>query len=321
MELTAELEEKLEATFMPYAAKQKQNLLAEHGRLVHYTTAENAIKIIRSKNLWMRNARGMSDFSEIEYGYNQLSVYFGDATRRNRFIAALDRCALNAGQDAVAQFGQRWQGIRYNTYVCCLSKHSNNEDDHGRLSMWRAFGRATAGIAMVLKPPEPHSALPLRVFLHPVAYFGQEEIRDEMDSVIDNIEGNYTALKDLSRDDLIAWVEAMFRMAVASLKHPGFREEQEWRLIHLPGLFPSCHMRASTEIVGGVPQLVHAIPLKNQPDAQISGIELPDLIDRIIIGPSQYAVPIYESLTKELTDAGVENAASKVVISGIPLRS
>lgn len=110
-------------------------------------------------------------------------------------------------------------------------------------------------------------------------------------------------------------------MATVSLKHPAFREEREWRLIHLPFEQPSPHVKHATVTLGGMPQLVYKIRPENRPEENINGITLAELLDRIIIGPSQYAGPIYASLVEELTKAAVRDAAKKMIFSGIPLRT
>jgi hypothetical protein len=46
-------------------------------KFVHYTTAEAALSIIRSKRLWMRNATCMADYSEVTHGYRYLTGAFG----------------------------------------------------------------------------------------------------------------------------------------------------------------------------------------------------------------------------------------------------
>jgi hypothetical protein len=40
-------------------------------------------------------------------------------------------------------------GIKYGTFMLSLSEHDDDEDELGRLSMWRAYGR-NAGVALVL---------------------------------------------------------------------------------------------------------------------------------------------------------------------------
>ena len=44
------------------------------------------------------------------------------------------------------------------------------------------------------------------------------------------------------------------------------------------------------------------------------------LIKKIIIGPTEFPVVVRDAFVKLLTDAGVDDASEKVVISFIPLR-
>jgi hypothetical protein len=312
----------IEEIFLPYATKQRKVLNHNGNRLAHYTSAENAIRIIQSKNIWLRNTRNMNDYSEVQHGYFQLQQYFQNETNKSRFIDALDKCSPNIGKDAISLFDQWWVHIQNSSYISCLSMHEQNEDEHGRLSMWRAFGRGVAGVAIVFKVPDktdPKSNL--NIFLTPAAYFNHEELCQELDEVINNIESNLEFLKLQPRANLVGWVYMAFMMAVVSLKHNGFREEQEWRLIHSPIQFPSQHVNSSTEIISGIPQIVYKLELINKPEAGITEVELQEILDKVIIGPSQFAQSIKESLVKELERAGVENSESKVVISGIPLRN
>jgi hypothetical protein len=59
---------------MPYAARQRRALFEKepnqtHARLIHYTTAESAMGIIRSKRFWMRNTNCMSDYREVQLSW------------------------------------------------------------------------------------------------------------------------------------------------------------------------------------------------------------------------------------------------------------
>src|SRR5713101_8126431 len=74
----------LENIFMPYAGKRRDELygnvatsgaaeVKDYARFVHYTSAEAALKIIKSKRLWMRNTTCMSDYSEVLHGFEILS--------------------------------------------------------------------------------------------------------------------------------------------------------------------------------------------------------------------------------------------------------
>ncbi len=66
---------------MPYAMKQTREFFQRtpgqtHGRLVHYTTAEAALNIIRTKRFWMRNTNCMSDYREVQHGFDIFSNFF-----------------------------------------------------------------------------------------------------------------------------------------------------------------------------------------------------------------------------------------------------
>ena len=146
---------KLGAIFMPYAASRHLALKERNGRLVHYTTAESALKIIKSESIWLRNARDMNDFSEVEHGFALMKESFlvNDKARRIRLYSTLSKIADQCGEDAIKKFDDWWTWTQTSTYLSCFSEHSNSEDEdaYGRLSMWRAFSRNQAAVAIVLR--------------------------------------------------------------------------------------------------------------------------------------------------------------------------
>ena len=318
-----ELIKQIESIFFPYAYKRRERLLEKNLGLVHYTTAETAIKIIKNQTFWMRDTRCMSDFREVQHGFELLLRYFNkdDGKNRAKFCTAVDGSFADAGKEALKRFDDWWAHIQSGTYICCFSEHDPKTDnDYGRLSMWRAYGQKS-GVAIVLKPPPPAGALPLNVLLSPVAYFADKHLDREFDDVIYKIGHHSQFLKTQPRANVIFFAYRMLAMAAVSLKHPAFKEEQEWRLVHFPAEQPSPHVEHTTEIVGGISQLVYKVRMRNEPSADINGISFPELFDRIIIGPTQYAGPIYASLVEELGNAGVTDSAKKVFFSGVPLRT
>jgi hypothetical protein len=112
----------------------------------------------------------------------------------------------------------------------------------------------------------------------------------------------------------------MLLNAAVSLKHEGFREEREWRIVYVPRIHQSKLMLFNTDIIEGIPQLVYKIPLKDSPADDVVGVEIPTLVDRVIIGPTAYAVTMAQAFVVALHNAGVVDPALRVVVSGIPLR-
>jgi hypothetical protein len=144
---------RLEGIFMPHARAQRDDFYGKSKRFVHYTSADNALKIIRTKRLWMRNTTCMTDYREVQHGYDMLVSFFFDQVKRSTFTAALDLCCPGAAMEALALFDQWWAHIRFNTYVSSISEHEDSEDSHGRLSMWRAFGGTRPKVAFVFRVP------------------------------------------------------------------------------------------------------------------------------------------------------------------------
>src|SRR5579864_3300628 len=157
-----ELGIKLEGIFMPEARKQRDKLYTGKqfpppddatARFVHYTSAEAALNIIKTKRIWMRNTNCMADYREVQHGYEMLHRFFADGARAKPFFDALDACFPRVGHEAVDLFNQWWQDTRLNTYITSISEHDDTEDGHGRLSMWRAFGGNVARVAAVMRIP------------------------------------------------------------------------------------------------------------------------------------------------------------------------
>jgi len=51
------------------------------------------------------------------------------------------------------------------------------------------------------------------------------------------------------------------------------------------------------------------------------GLALPDLLNRIIIGPCEFPQVILTAFHRLLDDAGVPDPGKKIVVSDIPLRN
>ena len=107
---------------MPHVMKKtrelsKANRAQTKGRLVHYTTAEAALNIIRTKRFWMRNTNCMSDYSEMQHGLGILNSFFSDQSKKDAFTGALDDCMPGVASEAFTAFNNSWSDIRLNTYI------------------------------------------------------------------------------------------------------------------------------------------------------------------------------------------------------------
>ncbi len=153
---------------------------------------------------------------------------------------------------------------------------------------------------MVMRPPEMGAAKGLNVMVSPVAYFNDKEVEQQLLTVINNVNENLEFLKTLGRNWLQMLLFFMLASAAVSLKHVGFNEEKEWRVIYFPQANPSPLITSTVEAVDGVPQIIYKIPLEENPEKDVVGAGIPALVDRIIIGPTVFPMPIYSAFVEAL---------------------
>jgi hypothetical protein len=263
--LDDEEQHKLSALFHPYAVDESKRVERDNVRFVHYTSAEAAVSILKNRTVWMRDSRVMNDFSEIEYGLNRLSkAYRGPIGDR------LKRCLEGAASGITDEIVQRFEGWSQRftkcTYLACVSEHAPTEDLHGRLSMWRAYGGRTSVALVMNNRPFFSTSDVLKAYASPVLYADQDRFDREFERVTQGIEPLGAMLRMMGRESLRDRIFNVFLFAALCTKHPGFHEEQEWRVIHAAEMHPSKHLAKDLEVVRGAPQFVYKIPLKDIDD-------------------------------------------------------
>lgn len=311
--------DKLMNIFHPYAMDKMNELQENNTRLVHYTSASAAMEILTTQTFWMRKTSCMNDFMEVKQGldcYNE--VYRGETGQK---LQAALNSIFEGITDQIENLFRDWSpALQTNAYIACFSEHPDTEDKNGRLSMWRAYSDST-GVALVFSNgPFLSGFAPMQVYSSPVAYLDDVNFRMEFERVVNNIEENRGILRSLGREMLLINVFNAFKFAVLCTKHPGFLEENEWRLIYTPTAEKQDRLKKDIEVLGGRPQPVYKIPLENLPDEGLVGIEIPEVLDRVLIGPTEYPVATREAFVTLLADAGVEDPADRVWVTGIPLR-
>jgi hypothetical protein len=175
---------KLEEIFMPRSRRQRDETYKRHGvvnaaqqlKCAHYTSAEAALSIIKSKRVWMRNTRCMSDHREVQHGIDFLKAFISDKAKIGAFVSAIDACAPGAAEETIRMFDSWLFDLKANTYISSMSAHDSKEDSHGRLSMWRAFRGGSSRVAIVFKIPwYSAAARALNLSFSPVGYLTEED--------------------------------------------------------------------------------------------------------------------------------------------------
>lgn len=309
----------LARVFFPYYEQRKSAVIAAGDRFAYYTNAETASKILGAQEFWLRNALVMNDFSEIAHGMECLRLAY-DSSGGKILRAGLESCFPGITGEIEAMYNRLVPLIRYGTFITCFSEHSPAEDTRGRLSMWRAYG-GTTGVAIVINGAVMHSeSAALGAFSSPVYYGDLRDFGAAFDRVALGIAGRPELLAHAGRDRIRELVFHMLRFTALCTKHPAFHEELEWRVIASPSIINSERLIPSLEVVRGVPQQVLKIRLANAPELGLVGLAIPELIDRVIVGPCEFPEITATAFRERLKALAVPDWEERVVVADVPLR-
>jgi hypothetical protein len=309
---------KLTSIFLPTLAEALERIDANSLKLAHYTRFDVAKLILNNRSVWMRNARMMNDIGEIDYGISAMDYALAEhGDLLNKAVSAIDPGMPSALRGL-------WNYMRMNVvkdvFISCMSEHWPTEDPYGRLSMWRAYGDPD-GVCLVLNvEPFRLESNALNAYSSPVFYGEPAQFSDRLKTVLTNVGDSATLLKSSMTNEMILSSLGMaFLFGAVCLKHPGFAEEQEWRVIHMPNILQPSLLRRR-DLKGPPAQTIFEILLEDAPSQGLVGLTPDALIHRVIIGPSNHSGAIAQEMSDLLRAQGVRDADTRIVQSGIPLR-
>lgn len=293
-----------------YAIRREKEL--GNRRLAYYTSSETALRIIQNKTFWLRNPRLMNDYQEVVHGIECIQ----NALTDNDITAAADRTINQIFANVFDQIVERWVETRelYNSthgFIACLSE-IDADDSRGMLSMWRAYGGSN-GVAMILSPSILQSDTEfLNTFCSPVLYGEVDDIKAEIEGILTELHISRSAVEAAGQAFLVDRLVRALEFAMLSIKHVGFVEEREWRMIHrFNGL--SDYLSYEGRVVRGNAEVVCEIDLSSEESLA------PDkLFEKIIVGPCQFPENTAEALRCAFVNRGM--GVPSIAISDIPLR-
>ncbi len=190
--------------------------------LYHYTDYDGAAGIISSKSLRLTKLRYLNDKSELTFGISQFK-----SLARDLWVGSKEL------KDFLVRFAD--QLTSFEQINICVASFSENRD---LLSQWRAYGRS--GCRMALGFSTDAISAPCRdqsIGLLKCVYQPEEHNRILQD-LVNNLFRSYTSMKNAgipsTEEELIGRFNSTFLTVAPVLKHPGFSEEKEWRLVKGP---------------------------------------------------------------------------------------
>lgn len=333
----------LKELLYPYLLAKRQKIEGDQLYFAYYTTSDTAEKILSSGSIWLRSHLVMNDHSEVLLGTSLMWEAYNSMFKT--LCEVLEQCYQR--NDISDMLKLRMDCMPYelaDTYICCFSEHAEADFENGRLSMWRGYGCNGVGVAMVLKPELfMDEKIDVGAYFHPVQYvsvdpwgMNQERInpiKEFLNGLIGKIKSNENEIAQLvNADDFIDELCNALRYLAVTMKHKGFEEEREWRLISCRYKVPDDNraLKKITRSVGGVAQNVLVLDSDELESLPASGPTvasaeprplLQRLLHKLLIGPSEFDKATYLAMCSLWEEKIGTNPTEFVALTGIPLRN
>lgn len=297
-------------------------LLANRPLLAHYTSISVLEKIMKDEEVWFSNPLFMNDMEEMRFGLNLGRWLFENSKE-------VDEAASNPERAQALRHYFRYyyeqfeQQHALNVYVFCLTEHDPGNTD-GLLSMWRGYGGQGSGCALIFNTKFVVKTDDSPLIFAKITYASGEQRKAFLVQKLCEWRDVVKAAA-IPTDKLHIPAYHFFhvvKMFALTSKHHGFQEEREWRVIYMPDHDRQHLLSDSFGYIvnnrGVEPKLKFKLkPLRiESPD----GWTFADILDRILLGPSQSTPLALHSVRCMLERIGKPAFCEKVFPSSIPLR-
>lgn len=264
-------------------------------RLYHYTSFTGLLGIVGSRALWASDIRYMNDSAELKHTADLIRAEI------NHRIGA-----GHARPDLLNQFLD-WVTHRItNGHMLFASSFRSNGN---LLSQWRGYSRLGKGVSLGFDPEYILQCANRQSFQIGRCIYNCEHQAQLIRQVVDAVEalaeehdrnGDGQEHNGNSYRSIFHMVESDLLRIAAILKHPSFREEEEWRIVspvitdyvEMPVLF-----REGTSML--VPYILFELMARD---------DSPICLDHLFLGPTPNITISMNSLTMFLSKNGIKPA-------------
>ncbi|HVZ18694.1 MAG TPA: DUF2971 domain-containing protein [Terriglobales bacterium] len=287
--------------------------------LFHYTGAAAIRGILQSGRLWASGAQYMNDWMEVVYGYNIIMTSLRKLVEKKKapersIVIFKDVLRLMESPDSPF----------IDAYFVAFCEKGN------LLSQWRAYA-GTQGFAIEFDPLVIKGELTLttdaparNLRLAKVDYDPKQQAKnfhqliEELSDTIENAKRNIS--DESISPTLVEFTRMVLSSWAATVKHPGFEEEQEWRVIFQPLITAEEKYLSTSEFVVRLEGPEFVTHVEFMPDKKVLGKRNPLLpIKSIICGPTVSMRTALRALEILLRNNGYEGV--QIQRSEIPARS
>ncbi len=186
--------------------------------------------------------------------------------------------------------------------------------------MWRAYGGNT-NVSLTFNCLDLfEKENKLKIFASPVMYGDKDFVDGIFREIFCLLDKEIDKIKIFDPNKIFSAIIAKFHSADLSIKHPGFKEEKEWRIIYSPTIQNDINIVEDTKIINGIPQIIMKLNIQDAIDQSESKLEISDLMHEVMIGPTNHADIIAHAIANALKSWGIKDPYKKIKFSDIPLR-
>jgi hypothetical protein len=230
---------------------------ARHPELYQYTTKSGLQGIVKSNTLWATCYRDLNDSTEVTLLREPLKsviapLFDETMSRRNRHLRRFYE-STGGGAKMARDFVNSLYGSTFESknnitaveaFVTSFSTHAEDkpyEREHGLLSQWRAYGGGD-GFCIVFDTPALGHLLAREFDARYWVHLNMEPVRYAVDEV--PLDALFPKLVRAGADTLQQFLSGAkspemglpeFLAGATLLKHKGFQEEREVRIVAIPG--------------------------------------------------------------------------------------
>lgn len=244
----------LSELFLPVYKERLEEAIDSRSLFIRYTGYDRILDMVKFSAMPMSHISRMNDNLEITYGAdaiidaftmskeraNALNEIFIQYCPGHKFTEPLVgirewlsrvKNQLLHHTNIVSFCQLRTKFIGKGATAACLA-----ELQDGCSLMWQSYGKAkSAAIVFDLLGADAGECSRLgkiNVDFSPVSYLSKQGIANTIDLVLERTKQNLEEKKCVCGEQLNNWLTYALVLAMASIKHPAFHHEREWRLIH-----------------------------------------------------------------------------------------
>ena len=195
--------------------------------LYHYTSFGGLLGIVASRALWASDIRYMNDSAELKHTADLIR---NEITRR-----------IGAGHPRPNLLNQFLDWVTHRITNGHMLFASSFRSNGNLLSQWRGYSRLGKGVSLGFNPDDILHCANRQFFQIGKCIYNSRQQEKLIGQVVDAIEalalehdlsgGGERPVGDRSYHPIFQLIESDLLRIAAILKHPSFREEEEWRII------------------------------------------------------------------------------------------